>query len=492
MTSAITTTIVWMVVPLFLGFSGYLVPQLGRVFALSVALLSLGYGLGHIIEPSVLNWQLLDSFGVSLRVDSLSGYFIVTNALVTAAVVMYCWQQGKTAFFYAQVTLLHGSMNAIFICNDFISLYVALEVISIAVFLLIAYPRDDRSIWIGLRYLFISNTAMLFYLIGAVLVYQTSNSFAFAGLEGAPYEGLALIFLGLLTKGGVFVSGLWLPQTHAESETPVSALLSGVVVKAGIFPLVRLALLMEEVGWLLSLFAVGTAIVGVVYAIFEQDTKRLLAASTLSQMGFVLVAPTAAGLYALTHGLAKAALFLGVGNLPSRQFQELRRGVLPWWSWLAIAIPALSISGLPLVGGFAAKTITLDTLTGWQQIVMNVAAVGTAIAFAKLLFLPIQTKAISVQDNLPKKGKVAAMWWALLPLVGGLLLANSVYAYTLKSILKALLTLGIGWLIYGLMDRLGIWDQLRKFQLPRAVEQLEHLIGIMSLMLVLLFGMALA
>ena len=53
----------------------------------------------------------------------------------------------------------------------------------IAVFLLIAYPRDDRSIWIGLRYLFISNTAMLFYLIGAVLVYQTSNSFAFAGLE---------------------------------------------------------------------------------------------------------------------------------------------------------------------------------------------------------------------------------------------------------------------------------------------------------------------
>ncbi|MEO0352826.1 MAG: proton-conducting transporter membrane subunit, partial [Cyanobacteria bacterium P01_A01_bin.15] len=209
MTSAITTTIVWMVVPLFLGFSGYLVPQLGRVFALSVALLSLGYGLGHIIEPSVLSWQLLDSFGVSLRVDSLSGYFIVTNALVTAAVVMYCWQQGKTAFFYAQVTLLHGSMNAIFICNDFISLYVALEVISIAVFLLIAYPRDDRSIWIGLRYLFISNTAMLFYLIGAVLVYQTSNSFAFAGLEGAPYEGLALIFLGLLTKGGVFVSGLW-------------------------------------------------------------------------------------------------------------------------------------------------------------------------------------------------------------------------------------------------------------------------------------------
>ena len=77
---------------------------------------------------------------------------------------------------------------------------------------------------------------------------------------------------------------------------------------------------------------------------------------------------------------------------------------------MAIAIPALSISGSPLLGGFASKIITLDTLTGWQQIVMNVAAVGTAIAFAKLLFLPVQAKAISAQDSSPKKGKVAALW----------------------------------------------------------------------------------
>lgn len=97
---------------------------------------------------------------------------------------------------------MHGSVNAAFVCSDFLSLYVALEVISIAAFLLIAYPRTDRSIWVALRYLFISNTAMLFYLVGAVLVYQAHHSFAFAGLRGAPPEALALIFLGLLTKGG--------------------------------------------------------------------------------------------------------------------------------------------------------------------------------------------------------------------------------------------------------------------------------------------------
>ena len=131
--------------------------------------------------------------------------------------------------------ILHGCVNAVFVCADLISLYVALEVIGIAVFLLIAYPRTDRSIWIALRYLFVSNTAMLFYLLGAALVYQHSRSFAFTALQTAPMDAIALLFVGLLTKGGIFISGLWLPLTHSESETPVSALLSGVVVKSGIF-----------------------------------------------------------------------------------------------------------------------------------------------------------------------------------------------------------------------------------------------------------------
>lgn len=101
--------------------------------------------------------ELLNNFGVTLLLDALSGFFILTNGLVTAAVILYCWNSGKAAFFYMQTLILHGSVNAVFACTDFISLYVALEVISIAAFLLIAYPRTDRAIWVGLRYLFTSN-----------------------------------------------------------------------------------------------------------------------------------------------------------------------------------------------------------------------------------------------------------------------------------------------------------------------------------------------
>ncbi|HEY9881950.1 MAG TPA: proton-conducting transporter membrane subunit, partial [Leptolyngbyaceae cyanobacterium] len=242
-----TLTIAWIALPFFVGFLIYLVPRLDRHLALSAAMASVAYALLIFAVRSHFTLNLLDHFGVTLLVDPLSAFFILTNGLVTLAVLLYCWHSGKTPFFYGQAIILHGSVNAAFVCADFISLYVALEVLSIAAFLLIAYPRTDRSIWVALRYLFISNTAMLFYLIGAVLVYQAHHSFSYAGLSGAPPEALALIFLGLLVKGGIFVSGLWLPLTHSESETPVSALLSGVVVKAGVFPMVRCALLLEEV-----------------------------------------------------------------------------------------------------------------------------------------------------------------------------------------------------------------------------------------------------
>ena len=475
-----TITIAWIALPFFLGFTIYLLPKLDRTLALCMALASIGYALQLFVEQSPLKLQLLDHFGVTLVVDQLSGYFILTNAVVTLAVILYCWHSGKTAFFYAQAIILHGSINAAFACADFISLYVALEVSGIAAFLLIAYPRTDRSIWVALRYLFISNTAMLFYLVGAVLAYQTNHSFSFASLRGAPPEALALIFLGLLVKGGIFVSGLWLPLTHSESETPVSALLSGVVVKAGVYPLVRCALIVEELDPLIRLFGVGTALLGVFYAVFEKDTKRMLAFHTVSQLGFVLAAPIVGGFYALTHGLVKSALFLIAGALPSRNFKELQHRPINTTVWIALVIASFSISGFPLLSGFGAKVLTAKNFLPWQTIAMNVAALGTAISFAKFIFLPHKADG----EEAVKPG----FWPAVILLLVGLFVANIAYyeAYTLKNIVKPLVTIGLGWLAYLLIFKRSV------LKLPRVLEQFEHLIGGMSLMLLLLFWMVMA
>ena len=472
-----TLTLAWIALPFFAGFSIYLFPKLDKYLAICGAVASAAYAFQLFVMPSAVTLELLDNFSVTLLVDRLSGYFILTNALVTAAVIIYCWPTDKTAFFYAQILMVHGSLNAAFASSDFISLYVGLEVSGIAAFLLIAYPRTDRSIWVALRYLFISNTAMLFYLVGAVLVYKASNSFSFAGLGAAPPEATALIFMGLLVKGGVFVSGLWLPLTHSEAETPVSALLSGIVVKAGVYPLVRCALMVEEVALIVEIFGVGTALLGVFYAVLEKDSKRMLAFHTVSQLGFILAAPSVGGFYALAHGLVKSSLFLIAGSLPSRNLKELKQKPIDTKIWIALVIASLSISGFPLLVGFGAKVLTVKNLGPWETIAMNLAAVGTAISFAKFIFLPRGGQTVA------KPG----FWPAVLLLLAGLIGANAFdfQAYTLGNMLKAIAIIGVGWSAYFLIF------QRTAIKLPRMLEEFDHLVGFMSLISLLLFWMAL-
>jgi multicomponent Na+:H+ antiporter subunit D len=469
-------TIAWIALPFLLGFIIFLVPKLDKTLAILGSIVSFAYGISIFSQNTSLTLKLLDNFGVTLMVDELTGYFILTNAIVTIAVLIYCWQSNKTAFFYAQTIIVHGSVNAAFACADFVSLYVGLEVSGIAAFLLIAYPRSDRSIWVALRYLFVSNTAMLFYLIGAILVYKASNSLSFDGLKDAPPEAIALIFMGLLVKGGVFVSGLWLPLTHSESETPVSAMLSGIVVKAGVYPLVRCALMVEEVAPIVEFFGMAAAVSGVIYAIFENDTKRLLAFSTLSQLGWILVAPAVGGLYALAHGIVKSALFLIVGNLPSRNFKELQQKSIDPSLWIVLLIASLSMSGFPLLVGFGAKVSTLKNLLPWQETIMNLAAVGTVITFAKFIFLPLGNK------NRVSSG----FWLAVSMLLGGLFATNAFYfeAYSWANIAKSMAIIAGGWLAYGL-----IFKRLT-LRLPQILEQFDHLTGLMVLMLIPIFWMA--
>ncbi|MFM7560203.1 cation:proton antiporter [Cylindrospermopsis raciborskii] len=483
-----TITTVWVGIPFFLGFMVFLVPQLNRHLAFLGTLASAVYGIELLIKQPQIQLNLLNSFGVTLLADQLSGYFILTNAVVTIAVVLYCWKSDKNAFFYAQVLLVHGSLNAAFICADFISLYVALEVSGIAAFLLIAYSRSDRSTWVGLRYLFVSNISMLFYLIGAVLIYEKSLSFSFSGLKNAPPEAIALIFLGLLVKAGVFVSGLWLPLTHAESETPVSAVLSGIVVKASVLPLLRCAGVSENIDDIVVIFGVATALMGVSYAVLEKDTKRMLAFHTISQLGFILAAPEVGGFYALTHGMVKSCLFLITGSLPTRNFKELQSKPINTAIWIPLVIASLSISGFPLLAGFSAKVLTLKNITSWQFIAMNVAAVGTAISFAKFIFLPHIWR--DKQEIVPavKPG----FWVAVIVLITGLLIANIAYlgAYNAENVIKAIVTIAVGWLAYHLILQ-KLAPKLVRY-LPHTLEKFEHLVGVMSLTLIFLFGMALS
>ena len=144
--------------------------------------------------------------------------------------------------------------------------------------------------------------------------------------------------------------------------------------------------------------------------------------------------------------------------------------------WIALAIASFSISGFPLLSGFGAKILTTKNLLPWQVIAMNVATVGTTIVFAKFIFLPHK------KGDSEKKIQ-QGFWWAMVFLLGGLIVANAVYyeAYTINNIVKPLVTIAIGWLAY-----LFIFQKLA-IKLPRAIEEFEHLIGVMAIMLILVF-----
>jgi len=261
-----------------------------------------------------------------------------------------------------------------------------------------------------------------------------------------------------------------------------------VVVKTGVFPLIRLALLVPEIDPIVRIFGVGTAFLGVFYALFEKDSKRMLAFSTISQLGFILAAPAVGGFYALSHGLVKSTLFLCAGTLPSRNFQELRHQSIALPLRIVLLMASFSISGVPLFAGFGAKILTLKELLPWQEIAMNVDSVGTAIYFGKFIFLPLDSGDLKSNRESGGKEIPRTFWLATIVLIGGLILANGldIKAYTVANIAKSLITIAIGWSVY-----FAIFQRLF-FKLPRVIEELEHLIGVMSLVLIGLFLMVLS
>jgi formate hydrogenlyase subunit 3/multisubunit Na+/H+ antiporter MnhD subunit len=372
----------------------------GRWLALAVAvLLPLAlYALTRQVmgsgEVSYALAGLPVPLGIRLRLDGLSVLLLWLVCVVYFAATAHAAAgvgSGKgTRRFWAAWLMLPAGLNELLISADLFNLYVGLELLTLSAVALVAFNGTAEALRAAMRYLLLAMLAALVYLLGVALVYGATGTLDLElmhdrmGSNSLRWAALILMTGGLLLKGAVFPLHGWLPPAHSSAPGPVSAVLSALVVKAPLYILFRLwfeaqtQLPAPLAGQVLTLLGCGAVLYGSVLALRQRRLKRVIAYSTVAQLGYLMLLFGMPSVYAwqgaiyqvLSHGLAKAALFLAAANLAKRLGSDLLEKlpgadqVMPV-SVFALGLAGVNLMGLPPSGGFLAKWLLLTA--AWQQ-----------------------------------------------------------------------------------------------------------------------------
>lgn len=370
---------------------------------LAAAAASGGTGLAPAAVRVTLWQPALVPASLSVRVDALSAFFLLIISSLSAAAawfaVGYTRAMGRPERFYGPLLLFVFGMAGVVVLDDFLFFFVPWEFMALASYLLVVSHREQSgSLAAGFRYFFVTHAGTLAALFGvALLAGAGGGSFGFDGLAASmpallaerplvAHGALLAILLGFLVKAGCFPFGAWwLPAAHPAAPSPASALLSGAMIKLGLYGILRVFFEILppgpwSLGWGLAMAGFGTLslFAGTVTALFQRDTKRLLAWSSIGQVGYMLLGfglalglarphPTLAAValvgglfHLLNHAGFKGLLFLGAGSfeLAAGERNLDRLGglgrVVPLTALATVAASA-SIAGLPPFNGFSSK-----------------------------------------------------------------------------------------------------------------------------------------
>lgn len=475
--------LVWLVMsPLIAAIVVFLVPRIAFGIACVNALCTTALALvvlDRVVEGPVRyalgGWGA--PLGIDLYADPLTGVMLVGASFVLLATTFYApgylAQARIDALYWPLVFILQAALNALFLSADVFNLYVTLELLGLSAVGLVALADRTRAIAAALTYLLASLVASLAYLLGVALLYHLHGVLDLVALAGsatgtpATWAALGLMTTGLAIKGALFPMHFWLPGAHSYAPTPVSALLSALVVKAPFYVLLRLWLgpffdAPPEVGDLLGVLGVAAIIWGSVQALRQDRLKLLIAYSTVAQIGFLFLffplvkAHTVVQgitLLMFAHALAKAAMFLAAGNiihyLGHDRIHDLHRVAkeLPL-TLAAFSIGGVCIVGLPPSGNFIAKWLLIEAAFdsgewGWAVVVVIGGLLSAAYVFRVI------GHAFTL-DEVPEAGNRVAM-----PMVWAAFLLSLV-ALTLGLFAAPLLEV-ISMPVAGSADAMGIF-----------------------------------
>ena len=403
-----------------------------------------GLGITVILGPPI-SVQVGDVLGfrlIDLRFDALAGTFLVALGVVGAASSVYALgyhEAGRSRFDTVCHVLFLTSLALVFGSASAFSFLFAWELMALSSAILVIGPKPSRSV-VDAGYLYLAMTHLSTAAIAIAFAVWAASAGSldfsvFAGAAGS-FDGptrdvIFLLFLvGFGTKAGMMPFHVWLPRAHPAAPSHVSALMSGVMIKAGIYGLIRFTIELLGAGppsWGLLVLAIGaaSAILGVLYALAEHDLKRLLAFSSIENIGVILLgigvallgasagAPvivvvgiSAALFHTINHALFKALLFLGAGAVQAATHtRDLNRlgglvRAMPLTA-LAFGIGAAAISGLPPLNGFASEWLTFQALLGAGVVpgLDSIARFACFVAFGALALTAALSLAVFVKTT---------------------------------------------------------------------------------------------
>ena len=377
----------------------------------------LGLMLFEILKGNTIHSTFLPqmaTFGLRLQVDGLSILMALVGFLLWLAVSIFSISYIKTDLvrYYSLLLIVLGAIQGTVLAKDLISFYVFLEMTAVATYFLIIHKRSVDALQAGYKYILMTLIGAFLIFLSIILVYVDTGSYeVIVVTKSGGFIAPVLFLLGCFVKAGVVPLHTWLPDAHPAAPSPVSAFLSGMMIKIGaygiirfIFPILNSNLSATNFGELLNslIISIGIAsmLIGVLLALAQTDVKRLLAYHSISQMGYILLGiglgtelGLAGGLYhLLNHAMFKGLLFLCMGaviySTGTRKLDNL--GGL--WKRMPITtftciIAALAISGIPPFNGFASKTVLAEAVANYNFVLKFVMIVTAALTFASFLKL---------------------------------------------------------------------------------------------------------
>lgn len=357
-------------------------------------------------------------YGMALRLDRLSSIMLMINNFLFMCTIIFAFRKDyMTRLFIFLFLSLEGFINGIFLSTDLFNVYILIEVATITVSILIMFKRDSQSMYDGLIYLLVNMVGMSFFLFGIGYMYKLFGVLDFdhikLGVEQIDdpkvlYLPFAFLFTGICLKSAIMPLYSWLPRAHATASAPsiVSAILSGVFVKVGIYFLIRMQGIFSsaiDINTPLMFLGFITAITGFIFAVSQIDIKLILAYSTVSQIGLILIGisgpyiynPSGGIYHIMAHAVFKSLLFLIAGVLAHHyNTRNITKMHDLWHSSRALSVilifALLSITGAPLFSGGYSKYFILNgyssTLTSVLFWIMNAGTMASFIRFFKLIF----------------------------------------------------------------------------------------------------------